>query len=173
MKYILDFDHTLFNTSLFGQKASAYEERGTKITSAIWDIFDATSFLYDDTLDFLKKVGKDNVVILTAIKPSLGVHAREFQETKLEKSGVRTFVDDIIFMEGEKGSYVKDLYANVPTLFLDDTLEQLQSVRRVCPDVTTVQMVRPLLEHRGPISTSKDIAVVTSLADVSQMVASL
>jgi hypothetical protein len=142
MLYILDFDHTLFDTDRF--KSDAMRRGGNEdwVRPAIWDQFDATQYLYSDTLPFLESVGVENAIILTAMSPHLGPQTREFQKMKLERSGVRPYVKDIIFMEGDKGSYVADLCAHTQATFVDDTLDHLRSVQTLCPEVSLVHMVR-------------------------------
>lgn len=169
MKYILDFDHTLYEVSRFKEDAASYKTDGTWVTPAIWDILDAKNYFYEDVFSFIQKQGKGNVTILTAMTPSLGPLAREFQKAKLEKSGIAALVGEIVFMEGEKGPFVKDLYDNTPTVFVDDTFAHLVSAKQHCPDVHAVQMVRPGLEDRGEISTSPSIPVISSLRELIEI----
>jgi hypothetical protein len=169
MKYILDFDHTLYETARFKEDARAYDALETWATPAIWDSLDERSYFYNDTIPFLLTLNRCDVVILTAVSPELGVHARAFQEAKLKKSGIAPFVHEILFMEGDKGPYVEQLYEGTPTVFLDDTLAHLESAKAHCPGVYTVQMVRPGLEHRGPISASSAIPVLSSLEPLKEL----
>lgn len=143
MKYILDFDLTLSDYHKFLEAAEPYKADGTWITPAIWDILDATEFLYEDAIPFLEKVGKENVHILTAMSPYTGPQAREFQKTKLQRCGIGQYVSGITFMEGDKGPYVKNLYDGTPTVFVDDNAGHLRSSREHVPEVHAVQMVRP------------------------------
>jgi phosphoglycolate phosphatase-like HAD superfamily hydrolase len=143
MQYIFDFDHTLFDTARFVYDARAYKENGTLITPAIWDTFDATTYLYDDVIPFLERVGKENVRILTAITPSLGAESEAFQRAKLERSGIGAYVRDIQFLVGEKGQTVASMYEEVSTTFVDNMLHQVQSVQVACPSVRCIQIMRP------------------------------
>ena len=166
MDFIFDFDRTLFDTAHFVNEAAPYKESGLYITPAIWDILDATTFVYSDVLSFLQKIGKEHSTILTAMTPTLGPLAREFQKAKLERSGVSAYTRQVIFMEGKKGKYVKEIFSGKPTIFVDDTLEQLQSVKAFCPEVVCIQIIRPNSEGRSEVSSSSDIPTVTSLQEL-------
>lgn len=173
MKFILDFDYTLYEVSRFKEAALPYKEDGMWLTPAIWDKLDATSFFYPDTLDFIQRQGKENVVILSAMTPALGPQAREFQKAKLARSGIGEFVSDVIVMEGDKGPYVKDLYTGEPTVFVDDTLLHLYSSQRHCPEVGTVQIIREDAVGRGEVSTHIDIPVVATLTELEELLSDL
>jgi hypothetical protein len=169
MQYIFDFDHTLYETSRFSTDAKAYKENGTLITPAIWDMFDASSYFYDDTLSFLSAQKKEDVIVLSAATLAYGPEAHAFQEAKLGRSGVGEYVCEIIVMEGEKGPFIQKLYQNKPMVFVDDTLSQLLSAKECCPEVRLVQMVRPGREIYGPVSESAEIPVVSSLEELSSL----
>jgi hypothetical protein len=169
VEYIFDFDHTLFDTPLFSFEATAYKSDGLYVTPQIWNILDAQKYIYNDVYDFLLRVGPSTVKILTAMTPELGPQSREFQKAKLARSGISEYVSDIIFMEGAKGLFVKEMYTGEPTIFIDDKLEQLLSVKASCPEVFTVQIVRPDLKNTIIASTQADIPVVTSLAELSDL----
>jgi FMN phosphatase YigB (HAD superfamily) len=171
MQYIFDFDHTLYETSRFSTDAKAYKENGTLITPAIWDLYDASNYFYEDTLSFLASQKKEDVVVLSAATPAYGPEAHAFQEAKLDRSGVGEYVSQIIVMEGEKGSYIQKLYANQPTVFVDDTLSQLLSAKECCPEVRLVQMVRPGRETYGPVSDTAQIPVISSLYELYDLFA--
>jgi hypothetical protein len=143
MRYILDFDHTLFDTSQFiTDVCSAGLTREQYISPEIWERFDASAYLYDDVLPFLRVVGKDQVQILTAITPELGPHSAAFQRAKLDRSGIGAYVHSVHFMEGLKGTHVAKLYDQSPTIFVDDRHDQLRSVVQICPEVQVVEIVR-------------------------------
>lgn len=169
MKYILDFDHTLMDTDLFSEDATPYKENGLWVTPAIWNILNAPDYLYTDTLSFLQSLKKEDVRILTAMTASLGPEARAFQKVKLAKSNISSFVSDIVFMEGDKGPFVAEMYDGTPTVFVDDRIEHLESAKRHCPEIHAVQIARPTVKKKLPTSTSADIPVVASLDELSKM----
>ncbi len=164
MQYILDFDHTLYNTDLFVSAAGPYRESGLWVTPAIWDILDSKDFFYDDSIQFLKRQQKEHVRILTAMTPSLGPESCEFQKVKVERSGVQTYVSDTIYMEGDKGSFIAEMYDGSPTVFVDDRIDHLLSAKKHCHEILVVQMVRPGLEGKIPTAESEGVPVVNSLS---------
>ncbi len=167
MKYILDFDHTLFDTARFVHDAAEHKKNGTLITPDIWDSYDASSYLYDDVIPFLESIGKEHVQILTAVTTSLGPLSTEFQKAKLYRSGIASFVKEILFIEGEKGDHVKRMYEHTPTVFIDNMLSQLKSVQELCPEVEVVQIIRPDALGTNEIDgTDETIKKVTSLYEV-------
>jgi len=176
MKYILDFDHTLCDTGRFCDDAQPYKESGLWVTPAIWDILDASQYLYAESVSFLKELEKEDVRILTAMTASLGPEARAFQKVKLEKSGVVEFVSDIIFMEGDKGPFLEEMYDGTPTVFIDDKLDHLVSAKKHCPGMYCIQILRDGDTNRmsginhTERSAREDIPVVHSLAEASTLV---
>lgn len=169
MNYILDFDHTLFDARAFVQDAHAYKDSGVYVTPAIWDILDAKNYFFDDALPFLQSHTKEHMRILTAMTPSLGPEAREFQKVKLERSGSMDYVSETICMEGDKGPYIQKMYTNEPTVFVDDTVEHLLSAKKHCPDIQVVQIIRP--ELAGVRTSDETIPVITSLDELDSIVA--
>ena len=167
MKYILDFDYTLYDTDLFSQTAEPFKQRdesGQWVTPRIWDILDASDFFYNDTLTFLSALHPSDVTILTAWTPSLGPESYEFQKSKVERSGIQDLVGTIVYMEGDKGPYVRDLYRNEKTVFVDDRLDHLQSAKKYCPNILVAHMIRP--GRKDVISTdpSGSVPTIPSLA---------
>lgn len=169
MKYILDFDHTLFDTERFSEAAESCKENGVWVTPAIWDIFDASEFFYKDVIDFLSEHDREDAHLLTAVTPSLGPEATLFQQEKVERSGILNYVKTVTYMEGDKGPYVAELFDGSPALFVDDRADHLQSALEHCPQVVVAQMIRPGLEGLVVIN-DQNIPVVTSLAELPQLV---
>lgn len=167
MKYILDFDRTLFDTDRFVQAAEPYKAAGEWLTPRIWDTLDARSFLYDDVLPFLEAVPADDVVLLTAWTSSLGPESYAFQETKVQRSGVVPHVHRVVLMEGDKGPYVKRLTEDTPAVFVDDRIEHLLSARARCSDIHVLQMTRPGV---GTLPSDTSVTVIRALADIQKVV---
>lgn len=166
MKYILDFDLTLFDSHKYLEASVPYQADGTWVTPAIWDILNASEFLYDDVLPFLEAVGKENVHILTAMSPHLGPLAREFQKEKLARCGLAEHVAGVTFMEGDKGSYIASLYDGGPTTFVDDKIEHLHSSHEHCPAVQVVQMVR---QGSRTVPNEEGMLIIQTLHELSQI----
>lgn len=163
MKYIFDFDHTLFDTDFFIDAAEPYKADGLWLTPRIWDLLPVDDFLYEDTLDYLVTLSTEDCVLLTAWTSSLGPESYEFQREKVMRSKVASMVAQVIVMEGDKGMYVQELAGSQGAVFVDDTLTHLLSAQTHAPHVVPVQMMRPGCER----DTSPTIPVVHSLTELA------
>jgi len=166
MKYILDFDSTLFNTDLFREKVKTDGREGMLMTPKIWNFYNARDFLYPDTIEFLQSKEKDNLIILTAMSPVPTRAACEYQKEKLKNARMEEFVDRVVVMEGDKGPYVKELCSGGGAIFVDDRAEHLISAKKLCQDVLCFLMVREGLIRES----NENVAKVTSLAELDTMI---
>ena len=167
MRYIFDFDHTLFDTDRFSVAAEPYKADGLWVTPAIWDILDASSFFYADTVPFLENLDPTDVTLLTAWTPVLGSEAYEFQKVKVERSGIQDLLTEVQIVEGDKGSHVRELYDGRATVFVDDRVDHLLSAKKHCPDVQVVQMIRPGV---GDLPTDQAVPVISNLNELSNVI---
>lgn len=170
MNLILDFDWTLFDgDAVFAKMETARAAAHWKHAS-LWEHVDASVCFYPDVLEWIaaRRERGDGVSILTAYQgPEYSDDAEAFQRIKVERSGISTYVDSVTFMQGLKGDHIEPLLQNdIQNVFLDDTVEQLQSVREAFPDVHCVQMMRSGVERNTDIS----IPVVTSLAELDAII---
>lgn len=168
MKYIFDVDHTLFDTKKFSQDAEPYKSDGTWVTPRIWEILDARDYVYPDVNECLEKLGKNNVELLTAVTPELGPESEAFQKTKLEKSGLMELAKQTTFMVGLKGSYVKKLIGDEESVFVDDRIEQAESVRELSPRTLAILMDRVNLTTGSfeKVPTLSEFKRATNLTEV-------
>jgi len=167
MKYILDFDRTLFDTSAY---VATVEQAGLtlaqRITPDIWNQYQVRDFLYPEVLDWLQSKNKSDLHILTAISPELGPLATEFQKQKLYNGNFSELVEGITFMIGDKGTYVKEIAGNTEAVFVDDKLSHHISVKEHADAVHCA-----LMHRSGELvdSTSRaDIAVVHDLYELDK-----
>src|SRR6056297_1223408 len=118
MKYILDFDHTLLDTTAFvaATKKDGYTLPDI-ITPDIWKTYNVHDFLYPEVMAWFKSKPKADLHILTAITPELGSLSADFQKEKLRSGNFADLVDGITFMIGDKGSYVHEIAAGEPAVF--------------------------------------------------------
>ena len=166
MRYIFDFDHTLYDTDAFVEAAEPYRASGEWVTPRIWDILDATTFFYGDTIKYLELLQPKDITVLTAWTPALGPESFEFQESKIERSDITKYVGDIIIMEGDKGPIIKELYDDEPTVFVDDRVDHLLSAKKHCPEIMVVQMIRPGVKE---LPTDPTVPFVNSLKEITKM----
>lgn len=117
MKYIFDFDETIFDTEKFKQK-EIIKMTGREYSKENWkeDIFLAIKFLENnihnnisyykylvkDFLDFIKIHNKNDIYILTKGN-------KEFQKLKIKKSGADKLVKKFFIVEESKADILKDL----------------------------------------------------------------
>jgi hypothetical protein len=172
MKYILDFDRTLFDTDAFKAQVAKDNKTDSLLTPAIWQQYSARDFLYNDVRAWLQKKPLESVVILTALSPEAGPLASEFQKAKLASSGMCDLVSEVIFMVGDKGKYVQDIAAGQPACFVDDLLSHHQSVQKYAPYVTSLYM-----DRAGTVVAQKlvdsNIHLVRNLAEVDAIMGAI
>lgn len=172
MRYILDFDHTLFDTDALWAEAAKVGIANVS-TPRTWDIFRVADFFYEDTIAFLSSKKKEDVTILTAWTPREGPEAEAYQRRKLEEAALDSYVSNIIMMEGDKSPYVESLYEGEPTIFLDDKAKHLELTKARCPDIMCVQIIRHNATKHIPRVERADIPVVHTLLELDAMIGTL
>jgi len=172
MKYILDFDRTLFDTKAYVETVErAGLTMAERITPDIWDTYHVRDFLYPEVIEWLQSKPKADIHILTAISPKLGPRATEFQTQKLHSGDFLQLVDGITFMIGDKGSYVKDIAGSSPAVFVDDKVSQHISVKDHAPAVHCALMQRP--GEAVHTTESSDIHIVQNLHEIDTLLSQL
>lgn len=146
MKYLVDFDHTLFDTSAFVEEVIADGREEILVTPAIWQWYDVRAFLYDDVLSWLASKAKEDVYILSAMTPELGPESCTFQREKIASGKFESLISDTILVVGLKGKAAREIAsqfpASEPTVFIDDRLEQCLSVKEALPEAHCFLMLR-------------------------------
>ncbi len=168
MKYILDFDRTLFNSPSFVKRVEMDGRRDVLITPQVWQTYKVQDFLYDDVLTWFNNKDKDNLYILTAISPQLGNQSEAFQREKLRSSGFGNLVSGIHFVVGEKGEKAAEM-----TVFVDDKIEQCLSVKNYLPNSFCFLMVRNRELIGSAIKEVRGIKVVHNLNEVDAIIDSI
>ena len=137
MNYLLDFDHTLMDTEALKKQALLDGTTELVGTPEFWHHHNVMDFLFSDVCAWLNGKPKESLHILTAFKPSQGPEACAFQEAKLASGGFSELVSSVTVMEGEKGevavSIAKQFPPHEPVIFIDDRLDQCQSVKAHIP----------------------------------------
>lgn len=176
MKYILDFDHTLFDTERFAQTVREDNRADLLITPTIWQFYAVRDFLYDDVLPWMQSKTPASLHILTAMTPEYGPLSCAFQKEKLHSGKFEEFVSDITFMVGEKGETAAEIASQFPphetTVFVDDRIEQCLSVQQALPQAVCCLMVRDASQI-GDVKTVRGIHVVHTLAEVDGIIEKL
>lgn len=108
------------------------------------DIFlsDTSAYVFPDVLDFLTKFDKKDLYII-----SFG--GREFLKIKIGNSGIVEYFEDIILTERLKEFALGDALKRggwedqEEIFFLDDRVEQIESVKKSIPKIKTIFIRRP------------------------------
>ncbi len=146
MKYVIDFDHTLLDTTKWVEQVKTDGRYGEHINKDIWQYYDVRDFLYADVLRWLTSKSKHSLFIVSAVTPGLGPEAEAFQREKIIGGGFSELVAEIVLMVGEKGETVaeiaKQFTPHEPIVFIDDTIAQCESVKAAIPHAHCFLMVR-------------------------------
>lgn len=174
MKLILDFDRVIFNFDAYIADVQKHGLTDIYVTPRVWDVLKVTDYLFSDAMAFIKNIPKEDMTIISAMSPHLGPEAREYQRRKLAESGMDTYVSKIIVMEGDKAPYVEEHYVpGVVTVFIDDKVDHLWSVKNHIPEIVCIQLVRPGGSLESGISDSREIPVVEDFAGVNAIIKTL
>lgn len=96
------------------------------------------SYVYSDFVDFTKNFKKINLTLL-----SYGT--TKFQKEKIEKSKIVPLLNEIIITENDKADDFENItrkYGNEEIFFIDDRADQIDSVKKNFPQITTLKMER-------------------------------
>lgn len=145
MKYILDFDEVLFNTTALKQKMDSLgfseSEREGDVLDKIIQIdpeFDLRSLVFPGALSFLQKYGKDCIVVSSAssvtVENNTNLEAQvAFQQKKIALSGVEDLVQSICVVGVDKTealSEIQNEYGN-ELVFVDDREKYVKEAREL------------------------------------------
>lgn len=171
MKYLLDFDRVIFDFDAYIADVKKHGLDDIYVTPHVWDTLVVSDYLFTDALEFMKKTPKEDMVIISAMSPHLGPEAREYQKRKLAESGMENFVSKVVVMEGDKAPHAEKHYTGGnATVFIDDKLEHLESVKNHIPEIVCIQLVRPGGSLESGVSNSEKIPVVENFYEVSDII---
>ena len=163
MHIFFDFDRTLFDTERFYNALEA-----THIAGVVRTRFghDWSSFLYPDVLDFLEfgrhRGWKYHLVTFGD---------QTIQEYKFQACGIENYFTEVFYVEqGEKAdfikNYVKDTISPKNIVFIDDSVNHLETFAKVLPTALPIRMCRP--NAKGSDIQAPAIQTVSSLTDLLQ-----
>tara|TARA_B100000508_G_scaffold70522_2_gene55021 strand:- start:295 stop:816 length:522 start_codon:yes stop_codon:yes gene_type:complete len=171
MKYILDFDRTLFDVEGLYLALEEKEQRHLAGTTESLLLLDPADFLFPDVIDFLKKHKKEDLFILSSSQGITADWTEDYQAEKIERTGLSEYVAEVIVMKGGKGEFVRDLVADFPEdnfAFIDDQAEQCISVKNMSPEVECFVVKRDD-ENRELDETVDGFRIIKSLFDLSKL----
>jgi NAD(P)-dependent dehydrogenase (short-subunit alcohol dehydrogenase family) len=169
MKYILDFDRTLFDVdTLYEQLARCRQSHlaGTIESFAHVAIAD---LLFSDVPQFLSDKKPADVYILSSVSGLSGQWETDYQTAKIAASGLAEQVAAVQVVSGEKGVAAASIAAGFPSaepiVFVDDRIEHCLSVQAAVPEAHCWLIVlRPSII--GDRKSVQGIPVVHSLSEV-------
>ncbi len=133
---VLDFDDTLFNTHRLKLMHPDYKDNPENTY-----YLDYQSFIFPDTIKFLKENRYKKYVLSHALKQYLS-----YQKTKISKSNLENYFEKIyITEEPEKVSAMRKIaekHPYSPIFFIDDKIATLEAVKKSFPQITTVRIKR-------------------------------
>lgn len=160
MKYILDFDEVLFNTTALKQKMEALgipeSERGLDVFETIAEADPEFSFedlVFPGALEFIKEHGHNCVIVSSAssvtAENNTNLEAQlKFQTEKIIRSGVTKYVakEHMHVVGVEKSEALAELQKKFgdQIVFVDDRERYIREAKEL--GITAVWMDR---EHRG------------------------
>jgi len=170
MKYILDFDRTLFDTErLYAAFANDGVDRNILVPD-IWQSYQAKDFLYDDALEFLQSHTPDDLIILTAYGTKYGDQVKQYQQAKVAQEPVLSLVKQIYYVESDKVAQMQVIRAQFDLaeqlVFADDLLDHCVAVQSCIPNCTSL-WVRRTDDQPAPPT---DIKAISSLSELDAMI---
>lgn len=172
----LDFDRTLFDTDRFYEWLGPNRfDRLLEITGGVGVLPDFQTYLYADTIDFLRKSTHTHTLVLLTYAVNTIL-----QEKKVRESGILSFFEDVLMTSGEgdqtgKGVFARDYIARRGAsgwehLFVDDAPQNIDEVKRMNPPVRCVRIDRlPFAQgmlHDGLLAPD---TIVTDLLELEQI----
>lgn len=172
MIFALDFDRTLFDTD---RDFASIEERG--LTALIGDpsiheVVDPVPFLYPDAIPFLQRQNKQKIFIVSAITPEYGPLSDAYQKDKIERCGMREYVEDIFLVVGSKVPALKIIMERHPDetiIFVDDRSDVIVAVTDELPEVVCVHIVREGAKIMSDVELPLGVEEARTLAELEKL----
>ena len=166
MKYILDFDEVLFNTTALKEKMEALNlsqgERGLDVFETIQEQdpeFDFVSLVFSGALEFIQKYG-DTCIIVSSASSEKAENNTDlekqiaFQMEKITRSGVTSYVSDVRVVGKEKSEALAELKVEFgdELIFVDDRQGYVKEAREL--GIESVWMDR---EGKGHMTNTEGV----------------
>ena len=165
MKYILDFDRTIFDMdALYSQiaKTNPHSKLGT--TKSL-DTIDLPKFIFPDAEAFLAAHQPSDLYIVSSCYGKSATWDIEYQKEKIKRSKIAQQVNQVFVVPESKVEAIKPLVVGTTkAIYVDDHLEHVQAVAAALPDVQTVY-----LDRTGTAPAPAGLQRITSLAEIDQL----
>ncbi len=177
MKYILDFDQTLFDTNLL---KSHFERDGidySNLSPLLLQNYPTANYLFEDVEPFLSCRPKEDIIILTAFgREKYGEGVVAYQKYKVEQEPINSLVGEVVYVEGDKGEAAAEIASQFPphepVIFVDDLLVQCKSVATALPNSTCCLIVRDP-SNFDSTSIPDHIYLIFSLAELDGIIGNI
>lgn len=189
MRYVLDFDEVIFNTTALKQKMHELgipeSERGLEVFERLTEAdpdFDFTSLLYPSARRFIETHG-DNISVISS---AFSVTAKnntdeekqlEFQREKIRRTGIGSFVDpkQIHVVGAEKSEMLAALQQQFgdELVFVDDRERYLREANEL--GIRSIWMdhnQKGSIENKEGVSKTPNFPRVGSFDEIHQVIAS-
>lgn len=169
MKYILDFDRTLFDADALLADFRKDQVDLTALTAATLAPYTMADYLYPDVLDFLGRKNPQDVYILTALSVKYGERILEYQTAKVEQEPLLGLIKEVVYTEKDKGEPARKITTQFTqpetVVFVDDLISNCLAVKASLPRAKCFLMVREPGEV-GDICSQRGIPIVHTMAEV-------
>ena len=170
MKYLLDFDRTLFDVEqLYVELAQCGQSQlaGTVESFAYVSIAD---LLFSDVAEFLADKNKSDLFILSSASGLSAQWETDYQTAKITASGLDKKVASVHVVPGDKGAEAVKIASQFAPheqiIFIDDRLENCQAVKTALPNAH-IYLLKRHLKFDSKQQTRQTIPIITSLAEVT------
>ena len=142
MKYILDFDRTIFDTDRLYKELESTGNRDLAGTIESLDKLNVPDLIFADAIKFISMHNKLDIVVVTSCLGKTAVWDKSYQEEKIKRSGIRDLVGVVDVVVGEKPKAVLKHIQTDRCVFVDDMEKHLLSVKKAIPEIICVQISR-------------------------------
>jgi FMN phosphatase YigB (HAD superfamily) len=131
-------------------------------------VADTKKYVFADVSDVLSGFHKKDLDILSFSKTN-------FQKAKINGSGITSFFNKITIINSLKGEEMakiikkEKLGSSEEVYFIDDRVEQIEDVKKRCPQVKTILCVRPEGRYRDRKNKHCDYRI-TSLREIKKII---
>jgi len=163
MKYILDFDRTVFDMDRLYACITKNNPLVALGTVASLENIDLTRFIFPDALAFLVTQQQNDICIVSSCYGTSAVWDMAYQTEKIKRSGIAQYVNKVFVVPESKVAVIKRLSQDtVATVFVDDHPEHVQAVASALPEVHTFYLDR---SNSAPIPLG-GIPMIKSLTEL-------
>ncbi len=137
MKYLLDFDRTLFDMeSLYEEISKVNPELKLGSLESLKNI-NLERFIFSDAVEFLKTHPCDSIEIVSSCFGKTKTWNLDYQKEKIARTGVQKFVKNVHVVSESKVEVIKSIVSHGTIVFVDDLVEHLDDVKNEVPNVKT------------------------------------